>query len=129
MAWYSILADLVLVVHLGFVIFVVLGGFLVLHWPRLAWLHLPAAAWGTLIEFAGWVCPLTPLEQRWRERAGEAGYRDGFIEHYLTSWLYPSGLSRTAQIVLGVLVLVVNGSVYALLIRRRRARPQNPTRA
>ena len=119
---YRALADGVLVVHLGFVLFVVLGGFLVLRRPWLAWAHIPAACWGVLIEFAGWICPLTPLEQRLRVLAGDAGYRGGFIEHYVTSWLYPSGLTRTVQLVLGLTVLAVNVAIYARLLRRRTPR-------
>lgn len=117
---YRVLADLVLVVHFGFVLLVIAGGFLVLRWPKLAWVHLPAACWGVLIEFAGWICPLTPLEQRWRVRGGELGYEGGFIEHYVTAWLYPSGLTRMTQFFLGTLVLVVNAAIYAYLLRRRR---------
>jgi hypothetical protein len=96
-ATYRLLADLVVVVHLGFVAFVVAGGLLVLRWPRLAWAHLPCAVWGALIEFAGWVCPLTPLENDLRRLGGEAGYEGGFVERYLTSVLYPHGLTRTHQ--------------------------------
>jgi Protein of Unknown function (DUF2784) len=115
---YGVLADLVLVVHLGFVLFVALGGLLVLRWPRLAWIHLPAAAWGALIEFTGGICPLTPLENRLRVLAGEAGYAGGFVEHYVTAVLYPDGLTRCAQVVLGVLVLLVNAVIYRRLLRR-----------
>ena len=119
---YRALADLVLVLHLAFVAFVVLGGPLVLRWPKLAWLHIPAAAWGALIEFAGWICPLTPLEQRLRVLAGDAGYQGGFIEHYVTAWLYPAGLTRTVQLALGAAVILVNLVVYTLLLRRRSSR-------
>jgi len=118
---YRLLADALLVVHLAFVAFVVLGGLLVLRWPRLAWIHLPAALWGALIEFAGFVCPLTPLEVGLRRLGGEAGYEGGFIEHYVTAALYPAGLTRTVQVVLGCGVLVVNLLVYARLMRRGRA--------
>jgi hypothetical protein len=116
---YGVLADLVLVVHLGFVLFVALGGLLVLRWPRLAWIHLPAAAWGALIEFTGGICPLTPLENRLRVLAGEAGYAGGFVEHYVTAVLYPDGLTRGAQVVLGVLVLLVNAAIYRRILRRQ----------
>ena len=91
---YRALADLVLVVHLGFVLFVVLGGLLVVRWPWLAWLHVPAAVWGVLIEFMGWICPLTPLENSFRVAGGGAGYSGGFIEHYIRPILYPAGLTR-----------------------------------
>jgi hypothetical protein len=117
---YRALADAVLVLHLAFVLFVVLGGFLVLRWPRLAWVHLPAALWGVLIEFAGFVCPLTPLEVGLRRLGGEAGYEGGFIEHYVTAALYPAGLTRGVQIALGCGVLLVNLFVYARLTRQRR---------
>lgn len=123
---YRGLADLVLVVHLAFVAFVVLGGFLVLRYPRLAWIHIPAAIWGVLIEFAGWVCPLTPLENSFRARGGEAGYGGGFIEHYLIAALYPAGLTREVQLVIGTIVLALNLAVYALVIARLRSR-QHPS--
>lgn len=119
---YRGLADFVVVVHAAFVVFVVLGGLLVLRRPRLAWLHVPAAIWGALIEFAGWGCPLTPLENALRARGGEAGYSGGFIEHYLLPVLYPGGLTRNVQIVLGSVALLVNITVYALVIARRRRR-------
>jgi hypothetical protein len=115
---YGVLADLVLVVHLGFVLFVALGGLLVFRWPRLAWIHLPAAAWGALIEFTGGLCPLTPLENHLRRLAGEAGYAGGFVEHYVTAVLYPGGLTRGAQLVLGTLVLLVNAVIYRRILRR-----------
>jgi hypothetical protein len=117
---YRLLADFVVVVHLLFVVFVVAGGLLVLRWPRVAWVHIPAAVWGTLIEFAGWICPLTPLENRLRRLGGEAGYAGGFVDEYLLAILYPSGLTRTHQVVLGVLVLVLNLAVYAYVRRRQR---------
>ena len=113
------LTDLVVGFHFLFVLFVVLGGLLVLRWPWVAYLHLPAAAWGALIEFGGWVCPLTPLEQSLRRSAGDAGYSGGFIEHYILPLLYPSALTRHLQILLGVLVLALNLAIYGLLLRRR----------
>jgi hypothetical protein len=119
---YRVLADLVLVVHLAFVLFVVLGGLLVLRWPRLAWLHVPAAIWGVLIEYTGWICPLTPLENSFRMRGGEAGYSGGFIEHYIQPLLYPAGLTRSTQVVLGSLALVLNLTAYAIVVSRMRRR-------
>ena len=119
--YYRALADAVLVVHFAFVLFVVLGGLLVLRRPKLAWLHVPAALWASLIEFAGWICPLTPLEQYWRRRAGEVAYRGDFVSHYITLWLYPEGLTRTTQIVLGIGVLVLNLALYARLLRRMQS--------
>jgi Protein of Unknown function (DUF2784) len=117
---WRVLADAVLALHFAFIAFVVLGGLTVLRWPRLAWLHLPAAAWGAGIAFIGGICPLTPLENHLRELGGESGYSGGFIQHYLTSVIYPSGLTRTVQIALGAFAVAVNVAVYAWLIRRRR---------
>jgi len=119
---YRVLADLVLAVHFGFVLFVVLGGLLVLRWPRLAWVHIPAAIWGVLIEYAGWICPLTPLENSFRVKSGEAGYSGGFVEHYLLPTLYPAGLTRSIQLVLGSAVLVLNLAVYAVVLSKMRNR-------
>jgi len=119
---YRALADLVLVVHLTFVLFVVLGGLLVLRWPRAAWLHIPAAIWGVLIEYTGWICPLTPLENSFRTRGGEMGYSGGFIEHYIQPLLYPAGLTRSTQLVLGSLVLVLNLTAYGIVVSRMRRR-------
>jgi hypothetical protein len=109
---YGILADLVMVTHLGFVLFVVLGGVLVLYWRPALYVHLPATVWGVLIEFAGWTCPLTPLENWLRQLGQEAGYTGGFVEHYLLAVLYPESLTRKVQITLGAVVLVVNLLLY-----------------
>ena len=117
---YGALADLVVVIHLAFVAFVVFGGLLVLRHARLAWVHIPAALWGVLIEFTGGICPLTPLENSLRVRGGEGGYSGGFIDHYLIPLLYPSGLTRNTQIVLGSLALALNVAVYAIFLARRR---------
>lgn len=117
---YRILADAVVALHFGFVLFVTLGSFLVLRWPRVAWVHVPAAVWGAGIEFLGGICPLTPLEIRLRRLAGEAGYSGGFIEHYLLPVLYPGGLTREVQIALGGLVVVLNLAVYGWILARRR---------
>ncbi len=119
---YKLLADLVFLAHLAFVLFVVLGGIVVWWRPKLAWLHLPAVAWGALIEFAGWICPLTPWEQSLRRLAGDKGYAGGFVENYLFPLLYPEGLTREVQVALGVLVLLINVTAYALIFRRHRGR-------
>ena len=119
---YRLLADLVLVAHAAFVAFVVLGGLVVLRWPRVAWFHLPGVLWGAGIEFTGGICPLTPLENRLRLMAGEQGYPGGFIEHYLLAFLYPDGLTRNVQLALGLLVLTVNVAIYAVAWRRFRSR-------
>ena len=115
-----IAADLLLVFHLGFVCFVVAGGLLVLKWRWLMLLHLPAAVWGALIEFQGWLCPLTPWEQQFRLAAGQAGYHGGFIEHYLLPVLYPAGLDRDMQLIFGSMVIAINAVVYGWLILRSR---------
>jgi len=109
---YRLLADFVLVVHAAFVVFVMLGGLAVLRWPRLAWVHLPVVIWGAGIEFAGGICPLTPLENHWRRLAGEQGYTGGFVEQYVLAALYPEGLTRGMQLALGLLVIAVNAVIY-----------------
>jgi hypothetical protein len=116
------LADLVLLLHAAFVVFVAFGGLLVRRLPRLAWLHLPAVAWGVFVEYSGWICPLTPLEIRLRERGGAQGFPGGFIDHYVTALLYPEGLTRGAQIALGTLALSINVLTYGWLLRRRARR-------
>lgn len=117
---YRLLADLVVLFHLGFLVFVVLGALLVLRWRRVAWFHVPSAIWGTLIELFGWVCPLTPLEIRLRQLGGGSGYSASFLEHYLLPILYPTNLTRSMQVVLGILVLLLNLSLYAWVLTRRR---------
>jgi Protein of Unknown function (DUF2784) len=115
---YRLLADLTVALHGAFILFVVAGGFLAWRWRWVAWVHVPCACWGALVELGGWVCPLTPLENALRLRAGEAGYGGGFIEHYIVPTLYPTGLTRAQQVLLGGAVLAVNVLAYGLLIRR-----------
>ena len=124
---YSILADTLVVVHLAFIIFVMLGGLLLLKWRRLIYLHLPAVAWGTLVELRGWLCALTPLEQHFRKLAGETGYSGGFVQHYLLPIIYPAGLTRDMQTLLAICVITANLSIYAVIyvIYRRNSR-QHP---
>lgn len=122
---FRLLADLVVLIHLAFVVFVVVGALLVLRWPRLAWLHLPAAIWGALIEFAGWICPLTPLENWLRARAGGGRYAGGFVEHYVLPILYPGQLTRSLQIGLGVVVVLINAAAYFWIWRRHWRRPSS----
>jgi len=117
---YRLLADAVVLFHASFVLFVVLGGLLVVRWRRVAVLHVPAAIWGALIEFAGLICPLTPLENYLRGRAGEAGYSGGFVEHYVLHTLYPGGLTPAIRWALGLFVIVVNAAAYGYIVRSRR---------
>jgi len=113
-------ADLLVAVHFAFIVFVVLGGFLVLKWKKVAILHIPCVLWGVLIEFSGWICPLTPLERYFREAAGGKAYSGGFIDHYIMPLIYPTGLTRGMQISLGISVVVVNLLVYGLVIFRKK---------
>ena len=115
-----VVADLLVLIHFGFVVFVAAGGLLVLRWPRLAFAHVPAALWGAWIELSGGVCPLTPMEKELRIRAGQTAYSGDFVSHYVLPILYPSGLTRGSQLLLGGLVLVVNLVIYAVLAARRR---------
>ena len=117
---HRLAADAVLLLHLGFILFVLLGGLLALRWRWAPLLHLPAAAWGVYVELSGGLCPLTPLENRLRSAAGEAGYTGGFIEHYLLALIYPAGLTHEIQYVLAAIVVGVNGLAYAWVWRRRR---------
>lgn len=115
-----ILADAVLVLHLAFVLFVLFGGLLALKWPRAMWLHLPAAIWGAVVEFSGWICPLTPLENWLREQGGASGYAGDFSGHYLQTLLYPEGLTQQIQLLLGLVVVSVNAGIYGWLWRDQR---------
>jgi hypothetical protein len=114
------MADLVVLLHFLFVLFVVCGGILAIWWPRIIWAHLPAAVWGVLIEFGGWICPLTPIENRLRLAQGKDAYEGDFIAHYILPVLYPEGLTRSHQLVLGGLALSINLVVYALVFSRHR---------
>lgn len=121
MGW-RLAADAVLVLHLGFIVFALLGALLAFRWRWIVALHLPAAAWAMWIECSGGICPLTYLENAWRLRAGQQGYRTSFVEHHLLGVIYPDGLTREVQIVLAAVVLVVNLAVYGLLLHRWRRR-------
>ena len=122
---YPLLADLVVWVHLAFVLFVVLGGLLVIRWSRLIWIHLPAVIWGVGIELSGWICPLTPLENWLRHKGGEENYQFDFVAQYLLPMLYPQGLTRASQIALGALVFVVNVAIYGWVFRQRKVQRFN----
>ena len=114
---YNLGATAIASLHLLFILFVLFGGFLVLRWPKVMWLHLPAAVWGVLIEFAGWWCPLTKWENHFLRAAGRAGYENGFVAHYIMPIIYPSGLTRGLEIAIGVFVLVLNLAVYMRVFR------------
>ena len=116
--WNSIAADAVMAFHFAFIAFALLGSFLVLRWPKVIWLHLPALAWGAYIELSGNICPLTPLENHYRELAGESGYSGGFIEHYVLPVIYPAGLTRDIQLWLGIAVVAINLVAYAFVVKR-----------
>ena len=117
-------ADAVVLLHLAFIAFAMLGGVLVAWRTRIAWLHLPAAAWGAWIEFSGAICPLTPLENHLRRMAGASGYAGGFVERYLIPIVYPAGLTAQAQQSLGALVVAVNLAVYAWVATQWRRGPR-----
>lgn len=118
---YRLLADLVLVLHFAFVAFALFGGLLVLRQPRVAWLHLPVLAWGVTVQWADWICPLTPLENHLRLLGGEEGYAGGFVEHFVLLLLYPDNLTLELRYVLGAVLLAINAAVYARLILRKPA--------
>jgi hypothetical protein len=112
-------ADGVVVVHLAFILFVFLGGLTLFRWPRLVWIHVPAALWGGIVEFTGAPCPLTPLENFLRRAGNDPGYGGGFVDHYIVPIVYPPGLTRDIQLVLGGLILAINLVIYYRLIRRK----------
>ena len=113
-----VLADAVVLLHAGFVLFVLFGGLLIVWWPRVIWLHLPSAAWGAAVEYGGWICPLTPLEHWLRSEDGANGSAD-FIGNALLPLLYPTWLTRDVQVALGTVVVIVNLAVYGWWLRRR----------
>lgn len=116
----TMVADLLVLFHFTYIIFVVLGGLLTIRWRKIIWLHIPATIWGAVAEFTGRICPLTPLEQWFRIRAGEIAYTEGFIEHYLLPILYPENLTREIQMVLGTFVVVVNIVIYGYVFLRKK---------
>lgn len=119
---HKLLADLVLSLHLLFIVFAMFGGLLALRWRWIPWLHIPCVSWGVTVELTGWICPLTPLENALRAAGGAAGYSGGFIERYLLGALYPAGLTREVQWLLAGVLLTLNCAVYLLVWRRARAR-------
>ncbi|MES2538852.1 MAG: DUF2784 domain-containing protein [Pseudomonadota bacterium] len=119
---YLLLADVVLMLHLGFVLFAVLGGLMVLRYRSVVWLHLPALCWAIIVQWRDWICPLTPLENTLRQWGGEAGYAGGFVEHVVSTILYPENLTLELRYVLGGVLLMVNAGVYAYVGLRIRWR-------
>jgi hypothetical protein len=113
----NLAATAIALLHLAYILFVLFGGFLVLKWPKLMWVHLPAATWGMLIEFGGWYCPLTRWENYFLRAAGRAGYSGGFVGHYIMPLIYPPGLTRGMEIAIGVLVLAINAAIYMRVFR------------
>ena len=115
---YGLAADLLVLIHFSFIIFVVLGGLLVLRWPKVAWAHLPAVAWGAWIEFAHATCPLTPFEKSLRAAAGQDAYEGGFISHYIIPLIYPPGFDAETATILGYIVISVNVMFYSIVLNR-----------
>lgn len=115
---YRFLADVVVLIHLFFIIFAVLGGLAALRWRKIAWFHIPAATWAILIEFFGWGCPSTPLEKFLIEKGGEQGYTGGFVEHYIIPIIYPLELTQTMQFIIGALILILNGAIYWFWLKK-----------
>lgn len=113
-----LVADIILISHLAFILFVIFGGLLVFYRRWLAWVHIPLALWGAMVNLAGWVCPLTPLENKYRSAAGQAGYARGFVEHYIAPLVYPEGLTHELGMVVGISVLVWNILLYGFICYR-----------
>ena len=121
---YKVAADIVVLLHLAFIVFVVAGGILVFRWSKVAWFHIPMLMWGALVEFTGWICPLTPLENNLRLASGNVGYAGGFIENALVPLIYPIGLTRILQLILGSVVIVLNMAIYGTLLWRHLRQSQ-----
>lgn len=115
---YRIVADFLVILHLVFICFVIAGGLMVIKWRWIIFLHIPAAIWGILIEFYGWICPLTPWEQQLRYAGGQAGYSGGFIDHYIIPVIYPTDFTSELQVTLGIFVFLVNIIIYGWIIYR-----------
>jgi hypothetical protein len=116
---HRVLADAVLLFHLGFILFVLFGALLAVRWRRVLWLHVPCALWGIAVELLGWICPLTPLENELRSKAGMQGYSGGFVERYVIPVVYPADLTRLVQIAAGGLALGINVGIYAWVLKQR----------
>jgi hypothetical protein len=118
--FYEMLADLVVLTHLAFIVFALLGGLLTLRWRWMPWIHLPTVAWGATVSFFGWICPLTPIENALRRASGSPGYSGDFVEHYIVPIIYPTELTRETQVMLGLGVLAVNFVIYLVVRHRHR---------
>jgi len=117
---YNLLADVIVLAHFLFIAFVICGGFLVIRWPRVAFVHLPAAIWGAVVEIFGWVCPLTPLENNFRLLAGNSSYSGDFVARYLIPLIYPENLTTTIQQLFGGVVITVNMIIYTIAVRKHK---------
>jgi hypothetical protein len=117
---YDVFAYAIVLAHFLFIVFVVCGGLLVIRWPHIAFVHLPAAVWGAAVEIFGWICPLTPLENHFCLLAGESSYSGDFIARYLIPVIYPENLTNKSQQLLGGIVIVVNVIFYTIAIRKHR---------
>ncbi len=113
-----LISDFIVLIHFGFILFVILGGLLVIKWKKFIWLHLPAASWGALIEFFGWLCPLTTLENQLRRNNDSEVYLNGFVEQYIIPLIYPEELTRDIQTILGVAVIVINLLIYYVVLKK-----------
>ena len=123
--FFRIAADGLVVIHLVFILFVIMGGLMLFRWPWMIWIHVPTAVWGGLVELFGAPCPLTPLENHLRQAGHAEAYSGGFIDHYIMPIVYPPGLTRQTQVVLGVLILVINFAIYfRFLTRKAKTREQ-----
>ena len=125
---YRIAADMVLMTHFAFILLVVAGALAVFRYPWFVWIHVPAASWGAFVELTGRICPLTTLENFLRIHAGQEGYANSFVEQYILPVIYPVGLTRQVQLLLAGLVVAVNAIIYATILLRKRAAPQNQNR-
>ncbi|MEJ5378268.1 MAG: DUF2784 domain-containing protein [bacterium] len=121
--FYGLLADLVVVLHALFVLFVAVGGLLVFRWAKMAWVHVPSVLWAVIVEWSGWICPLTPLENKLRLLANEQAYGGDFVERFLVALLYPEVLTRPLQMALGAGVLLINGFIYWIKLSKLHSSP------
>ena len=117
---YTLIADILVILHFIFILFTIFGGFLVFKWKKISYIHITAVIWAVLIEIKGWICPLTPLEQKFRDLSGYGGYKESFIEHYIEPLIYPQGLTKDISYILAILLIAINIAIYLALIYRKR---------